>query len=463
MVFSIRRQLALGQTVHDATEHAVLMVGPACVLSAVTTAIAFASLSLTDSRLIKVFGLTAAGATFISLILVTTVIPCLASLLLKQGVRSPAKNNLTWFSDKLDGACEAISRRLTDHYATTCVVAAVLMAASGLAYVQLEPRYRIQDIIPDGGQAAQYAAHIDRHFGGVNSVQLLITSKTDLTEVSDKAFKAVSAAGEVLAAHPQLQNVQSIHQIRQSLPQQDANLPLSELLEVLPDNLSGRYVSADRLSMLVVASVRDIEALPMNRIRKEMDANARKLSNEHPGFEFLVTGLAALSAERAIDTISSLNGALIAAVGIVLVIMGVLFRSLQMAVLSLIANLFAIVVTGLCLFVFNIGLQYVSVVGLTVAFGLAVDDTVHFLNRYWQELSGGASEVQAVRTAVERVGPVLMLTTMTSDVPPTRTFGAICMATLVFALIGDVIVLPGAILMYRKFRGPQAPKSPAES
>ncbi len=259
--------------------------------------------------------------------------------------------------------------------------------------------------------------------------------------------------------------------MRDHLPEEDANLPLAELLEAVPENVSRRYISADNRSMLVAASVQDIEALPTNFIRKYMDRQAGYLNKGHPGFKFVVTGLATLSAERAIDTISSLNGGLLAAVGIVLVIMGVLFRSWQMAVLSFIANMFAIVVTGLCLFVFDIGLQYVSVVGLTVAFGLAVDDTVHFLNRYWQELSSGASEVKAVRTAVERVGPVLMLTTivivaglaatLTSNVPPTRTFGAICMATLVFALIGDVIVLPGAILMYQKLRRRRAEKGPA--
>ena len=72
-----------------------------------------------------------------------------------------------------------------------------------------------------------------------------------------------------------------------------------------------------------------------------------------------------------------------------------------------------------------------------------------------------SSIIYPVRTAVERVDPVLVLTTvvivaglaasLTSDVPPTRTFGAIAMATLVFALIGDVIVLPGAILTYQRF------------
>ena len=472
LVFSIRRQLALGQSVNKAIEHAVLMVGPACVLSAVTTAIAFASLALTDSRLIQVFGFTAAAATFISLILVTSAIPCLAALLLrpKHG-RQPARN-LTHFSEKLDGVCEALSGRLTRHYLVTCVVAAVLIVVGGVAYVQLEPRYRIQDIIPDGGQAAQYARHIDRHFGGVKSVLLLITSDKDLTETSEQAYRAAAAADAALASQPELRNVRSIHQVRENLPQEEAGKPLAELLETLPDNLSQRYVSADRKAMLVAASVQDIEARPMNQIRKDMDKKARALNESHPGFTFHVTGLAALSAERAIDTISSLNAGLLTAIGIVLVLMGLLFRSLQVAVLSLIANLFAVVVTGLCLFVFNIGLQYVSVVGLTVAFGLAVDDTVHFLNRYWQERSGGSTEVQAVRTAVERVGPVLMLTTivivaglaatLTSDVPPTRTFGAICMATLVFALIGDVIVLPGAILMYQKLRPRQISERPAD-
>jgi len=205
----------------------------------------------------------------------------------------------------------------------------------------------------------------------------------------------------------------------------------------------------------------------MNQLRKDLDKHMARLSGQFPEFKFQVTGIATLSAERAIDTINSLNQAMMSTILIVLVLMSLLFRSLQVAVLSFCANLFAVVATGFCLFLFDVGLQYVSVVGLTVAFGLAVDDTVHFLNRYWLERNAVASAVRSVRTAVERVGPVLVLTTiviicglaatLTSSVPPTRMFGAICMATLVFALIGEVIVLPGAILMYQKLR----PSGPA--
>ena len=91
---------------------------------------------------------------------------------------------------------------------------------------------------------------------------------------------------------------------------------------------------------------------------------------------------------------------------------------------------------------------------------MAVDDTIHFLNRYWLERNRGLATLPAVRVAIERVGSILVLTTgvivcglattLTSNVPPTRTFGALRMATLVFALIGDVIILPAAILMFRR-------------
>ena len=460
LVFAMRRKIADGRSADEAIEHAVLKVGPACILSALTTAIAFASLALTDSHLIKVFGLAAAAATSVSLLLVTLTVPALGALILRRGIKRKIRSLTPQFSDRFDEFCSDLSAVLAVNHRVVWAVTLFALIVFTTAYMQLEPRYRISDIIPDRGPAAHYANKLNANFKGTNAVHVVIWSETGLGNRSETVFSALAQVQDFMESNGKLGNVRSLQDLRESLLKDGKPLSFDELLAELPENLSSRFVSADRRATVVTASMRDLEAKSTNGLRKDLEKNLRIQIKDTPGLHYMVTGLATLSAERAIDTISSLNRSMILAIAIVLVIMGLLFRSFQVALFSLCANMFAVVATGFCLFLFDVGLQYVSVVGLTVAFGLAVDDTVHFLNRYWQERTGGAGAVRAVRTAVERVGPVLLLTTivivsglaatLTSDVPPTRVFGTICMATLVFALIGDVVVLPGAILMYQR-------------
>jgi hypothetical protein len=102
------------------------------------------------------------------------------------------------------------------------------------------------------------------------------------------------------------------------------------------------------------------------------------------------------------------------------------------------------------------GLEYPSIIALTVTFGLTADSTIHILNRTRLERRSGATPIEAIRTSVERVGPVLLLSTMilvlgvsvsmVSVVPPTHLFGKVCALTLILALPGLLVLMPAVAM-----------------
>ena len=110
-----------------------------------------------------------------------------------------------------------------------------------------------------------------------------------------------------------------------------------------------------------------------------------------------------------------------------------------------------------------IGLDYATIVGLTVAFGLAVDDTIHVLNRFELEKQRSNTTSVAVDRTLRLIGTVLILTTVVllaglsvtqlSAVPPTRQFGFICISTLIFALLADLVILPALVLVSSRWKG----------
>ena len=141
---------------------------------------------------------------------------------------------------------------------------------------------------------------------------------------------------------------------------------------------------------------------------------------------------------------------------------GLAFRSAGIAALSVVPNLFPILTAGTWIYLTGGGLEYASVISLTVAFGIAVDDTIHFLNRLRFEMTRNRSLDDAVYQTISRIGPVLVLTTLVlvvglavtvfSDLPAMRKFGELFISTLAAALIGDVLLLPAIVLSLRKLR-----------
>lgn len=463
LVFAIRGGFARGTDRRAAIADAVMTVGPACVLSAATTAIAFASLTLTDSRLVNTFGLTAAAATGLSLLLIVVAMPPLALFLFPAEVdierKSPA-DAASPFDHGLDRLCRWLSRHVIANAMLIAAVGGIALVGSSWLYLQLEPRYRLTDIIPDSRETATAAALVDKEFGGLNVLHVMISWRGTLDEQAEDIWSAIDDVHRLLAAEPLLANTRSINEIHWQGPQ--GGRFGSAWIDSLPMGLAGRYFSADRQAAVISANARDVEARQLDGLRRDIEARLDTVRQRHPALAMELTGFAPLSASRAIHTIGSLNRGMLTAMLIVVLLLAVLFRSVELALIGFSVNLFAVVATGAWLYFSHTGLQYVSVVGLTVAFGIAVDDTVHFLNRFRLAMEAGLPWRAAVKNTLEHTGPILVLTTivvvcgmattLASDVPPTRIFGMLAITTLLFALFGDIVILPACLIAYRRIR-----------
>ena len=104
--------------------------------------------------------------------------------------------------------------------------------------------------------------------------------------------------------------------------------------------------------------------------------------------------------------------------------------------------------TGALLYCFGQHLEIVSVCAFTVCLGIAVDDTIHFLTRYHEQLASADDQESAIRNAFVGVGTALIMTTtvlvigfaaaLTSDARDHRIFAAMGMLTISTALLAEV-------------------------
>jgi predicted RND superfamily exporter protein len=127
--------------------------------------------------------------------------------------------------------------------------------------------------------------------------------------------------------------------------------------------------------------------------------------------------------------------------------------------IAVLPGVFPIVIAGAVLWWFDEGLQFASIVALTVAFGLGLSATIHYLNRLRLEYVPGENPAAGIRRATTLVGPALILTTLVlafglgvtilSDLPSLRLFGWLSAFTLIAALIGDLLILPATAMWLR--------------
>ncbi|MFA9473918.1 MAG: RND family transporter [Filomicrobium sp.] len=480
LVLAVRRGVMAGESRFAAARAAVLDVAPACLLTAMNAAIAILSLSLAQSALIQTFGRAALLAVGISYIAVAVVVPTLAVLLVRKETKTLAHPE-----DERGGV--GLLQRVTDQIVglsasrpfilTVLGVAAV--AWTGWAYAQLEPRYRLADQVPDQEQALAGSARLDKKLTGANPVHVMIelpqrhSDSTQPAALYDaETLQAIADAHRILEERAGLGNVWSIDSLRRWLAEagDDSVETVKRYVSILPEHLVRRFISEDERAVLVTARLPDVDASEILPVVEKIDRELNSVRTAHPEYRISVTGLSAIAARNSATLIRELNWGLVGDMFVIFIFLGLALRSVLAGVTSVLPSLFPIFATGALLWAAGEGLQFASIVAITVAFSLAIDSTIHFLNRYHLEEDrlgvGRGNHIEALRQTAHHIGPAVVLTTivlalglgvtMLSDLPSLRLFGQLTAVCLFASLIAQLVILPATIALYRRFFPKQA-------
>ncbi len=465
MVFSIRRHLRAGKTKYEAAREAVLHIGPACVLTSLTTTVAMFSLMMADSEVIRSFGLAAGFGTMLAFFAVIVVVPSLTILLVRneKSFLGDGGGNEGAFAT-LDTICGGFEKLVMSRYRSIAILGIALAIVLSWFHLQLEPNYTLSEQIPDHKEALKAASNIDKKLGGAYSINVVVNWDKSQKYSDPEVLGMIGKVHGILLEDPDIRNISSLAKISAWLKSEgkDSAEDLVSYMNEMPSHLENHFHDEGSHSALVTGHILDLEARQTRAIIQRLELKISELRVENPKFIFTTTGLPVVSAMQSYNMIVQLKWSLLSAVAIVILLIGVAFRSLSIAVLSIIPNMFPIVTVGTYLYFMGYGLQYASIMALTVSFGLAVDDTIHFMNRYRREKSLGIDIRTIIRETLLRIGPVLILSTLIlifglavtifSDLPVTRQFGELNIATLFAALICDLVILP-AIILYAYERG----------
>ena len=429
-------------------------VGPASTLSQLTTLIAFASLGFTPGQGTTEFAWAGVIACSLGFIGIMSFLPLLLKLAVRLGFKAPKAPNLvltapvplSWFLASRYG-------RLVSALGATVTILFII------PYFLIEPRFSFEDVMAKDSSALTAAEEIDQGVGGVAPIYVRVPLKEGVANVGDADFETIKTVHEILEKHLGQNKVISAASFKHYA---DSGFTRDEIFNAVGPFMKRRFVTDDNTQALVtgfmptVIASNDLKRL-VSGIRTDLAA-ANINDAEVGGFRLLTT----FATDNIVRNLQlALTGSVIAN----LFIIGFAFMSWRIGLVSVIPNLFPILGTEAYLWLSGAGLQLTTVLALTIAFGIAVNDPIHFLSHYVQERrEGHHSHVQAVKQTLERIGGAIIATTVIlcagtvivafSALPQVALFGQLFVTTLVLALVGDLFILPALLVAGGRFLEP---------
>jgi predicted RND superfamily exporter protein len=455
LTFAARDRLIAGQDKYTAFRNAVLVVGPACVLTHATAGISFIALQFSDSDLIRKFGEAGLAATIIALLAVLSLVPVFGVLLVRNEKMFAVKfRSADAGVQALRNFCYWIAVRMVSRPGLFSLLAVLFVGGLGVIYANLEPRYRLADQVPDKQQAVAASGRLDAKLTGANPIDVLIEFPKGASLYAPETLQTVADVHSQVEKTAGVGNVWSLETLRRWLAEKAGSTDvatLKEYVNLIPEHLVRRFISADQDAVVVSGRVPDLDSSEILPVVEKLDHALDAVRKAHPGYEVAVTGLSAIAARNSANMIQKLNRGLTIEFAIVAIFIGLAFRSVVVMLSCILPGIFPVVLSGTVLWLLGEGLQFASVVALTVSFGLGLSATIHFLNRLRLEMKPGVTPEMAVERATVLVGPALILTTVVlacglvvtvfSDLPSLRLFGWLSAFAMVAALVADLFIL----------------------
>ncbi|MEO1199692.1 MAG: MMPL family transporter, partial [Pseudomonadota bacterium] len=460
MTFDLRRRARRRGADRQAIEASLMHIGPACVITTITTGVAFAALLISDSELIRSLGIAGIAAVTVTLTAVLVLHPLAFTLLgqrwpIRQALAAHAMAQPTGRRTLLP-VIEAVLR-----WPWRVTLAGLLLLISAVAaYTTIEPRYRFTENLPADTPVMLTLAEIESRLGPTGTIDLPVYDLFPSSTITPEGLTTLGAAHRAADAAAAGHTVLSLWSVATWLAPDDppgAADSLNGLLTDMSDDMRQRLMSRDGTAALVRVLVPD-EGIAVNRTLMERLAtsvNSALASAGHASPPVVAASLLSLSATVGGDMLRQLSLSFTLAAALACGLMAVWCRSPRLGLIAILPNLLPIMLVGAWLSLSGQGLQFTSALALTIALGIAVDDTVHILNRL-RRYGDRACAPRAVKSALLSVAPVLVLTTVIlcagitatqlSEMPMVSYFGVLTMVILCLALIADVIVLPACLV-----------------
>src|SRR2546421_9483990 len=255
LTFAARDRLIAGQDKYTAFRNAILVVGPACVLTHGTAGISFIALQFSDSDLIRKFGEAGLAATIIALVAVLSLVPVFGVLFVRnERVFAVKFQSADAGVQALRNFCYWIAVRMVSRPGLFSLIAVIFVGGLAAIYANLEPRYRLADQVPDKRQAVAASSRLDAKLTGANPIDVLIEFPKGASLYARETLQTIAEVHSIIEKQAGIGNVWSIETLRRWLAERAGKSDvdtLKQYVDLLPEYLVRRFISADQTAVVV--------------------------------------------------------------------------------------------------------------------------------------------------------------------------------------------------------------------
>lgn len=455
LIAQIRANRTEGFPTSLATSMALDQVGGACFLTSLTTAIGFGSLWWAHHDVVQEFGICCVVGASVMFVAVVTTIPIACRTWLGRGIQ---KGEVGGWIERHFNRFVPVVHVCIQHHRFISILALVLTLLTALITLQLKPDERLFSGIPEESSEAIALRHMDRAMGGLELSSVVARWTGDETITNEQILDVCQQVEEILRAEPMLGSPLGLSAIVNALPGEGSPVEKASLMELLPPPLKQVFWKPNEKQAVIVFRLQDVGIARYGPVFERVSQALERIETQLPNVSLELEGTAIQRWKNLYRIIVDLAKSLGTASIVIFFVLGVFYRSLRLGLIAIIPNLFPLTVTGAAMWFVGQPLELVSVLAFTVCLGIAVDDTIHFINRYRDETLVTDDDRLAIERTTLGVGAAMTMTTVVllagfatvllSDSRDHHIFAMMGASTITMAIVGDLLFLPALLTQF---------------
>ncbi|MBL4594926.1 MAG: MMPL family transporter [Flavobacteriales bacterium] len=463
-------ELRSGNKKIDAIKITFKEVGLATFFTSLTTAVGFITLMMVPIRPMQDFGMYSAIGVILAFIIAITFLPATLSLLKKPKISNINPKELFW-NKVLSKSFLFVIRNQGKIVIGYCIV--VILSIIGI--FQLEVDYKLLEDLSEDNPLQQDFRYFENNYSGIRPFEMAIYTKDsssifnyetmlEMNKVENYLYDDYEA-GFILSP---VSIIKSVNKAVHGGNSNHYNIPNSEkkykalLKKIERANLKDKlrhFINETNSVARFTGKMDDIGSKKVKEINILFEQFFQsKIDNNLIGYK--MTGTALLVDKNNEFLATNMIMGLAIAFLLIAILIGFIFKSIKMAFLSIIPNVIPLAFIGGLMGYLGTNINMSTSIIFTIAFGIAVDDTIHFLSKFKIENSKGKSLIYSLERTYLSTGKAIVLTTLIlcggfmalifSDFKSTFLIGAYVSLILFVAVITDLLLLPVLLMNLKK-------------
>ena len=449
-------------------QRVITKIGNATLMTNVTTASGFATFILTESKLLKEFGIVASLSILAIFILCLLIIPIIYTFLPYPKGRHLEHLNKRWIGGFVDWMERMVKERKIAIYVTSLV----LLVASIIGMYQIKISGSLIEDMPKKTEFFQDIRFFEDEFNGIMPLEIMVDTKRKKGVMKLSTLRRMNELEELISETPELSRpISAVSLVKYSkqayyngnpkyyqLPTSQENSFILAYAKNSSSDVSllNNFVDSTGQYARITTFMKDIGTDKMKRIEENLQAKIDKVFPEER-YNVTMTGKALVFQKGTTYLVKNLAISLSLAIFLISLFMAYMFRSFRMIIVSLIPNLLPLLITAGLMGYLGVPIKPSTILVFSIAFGISVDDTIHFLAKYRQELLANHWKIRkSVYAALRETGVSMFYTSIVlffgfsvfiiSSFGGTVALGALVSITLLFAMLSNLLLLPSLLL-----------------